>query len=339
MNDKNRNNTIDAIRGFAIILVVIGHILNGFDRNNIVYNILWSIQIPLFVCISGYLSGVKSRTKSNQEGFKLILKRFRMYVIPFFSWILIAEIIIKGNFNIALIIDKILYILNHIYDGGLWFLITIFMIELVTTLSKIIAEKANSTINKNILFYSLSILFVGVLGVQSLLGSSFLEPRLTIYYMPYYLAAHFVGNILKDKSNYALITKIFINGSIPIYCYAICNYELIRLTGILEYGIRYCTGFTGIVIVSYYFSKLTNEKKKMLSFIGRYTLEIYATHYIFLYALKVPTNLNLLLSINGILYLVLAFFIISVCTLIVISLLKKISILNFIAYGKIKHCD
>ena len=60
---KKRNEFIDILKGYAIILVVLGHSLqygcgllpnNQFFSNNI-FKIIYTFHMPLFVLISGYL--------------------------------------------------------------------------------------------------------------------------------------------------------------------------------------------------------------------------------------------------------------------------------------------
>ena len=48
---KKRIEWIDVFKGFAIIMVVYGHIL----FNNKIVNLLYTIHLPMFMFISGYL--------------------------------------------------------------------------------------------------------------------------------------------------------------------------------------------------------------------------------------------------------------------------------------------
>ena len=56
---KERISTLDAIRGLAIFLVVLGHSVqfNVPDPfNNPVFKIIYSFHMPLFISVSGYLA-------------------------------------------------------------------------------------------------------------------------------------------------------------------------------------------------------------------------------------------------------------------------------------------
>ena len=53
---KNRNVVLDYSRGMAALFVVISHVImkyEGYD-NNVFYNICYSLQIPLFMLVSGF---------------------------------------------------------------------------------------------------------------------------------------------------------------------------------------------------------------------------------------------------------------------------------------------
>lgn len=53
----DRNNSVDELRGIAILLVVIGHVIQyvfspeGFD-NNFIFRIAYSFHMPLFMFIA-----------------------------------------------------------------------------------------------------------------------------------------------------------------------------------------------------------------------------------------------------------------------------------------------
>lgn len=58
---ENRSENIDVIKGEGILLVVVGHIIqyvickeNAF--NNVIFSVIYSFHMPLFMFVSGYLS-------------------------------------------------------------------------------------------------------------------------------------------------------------------------------------------------------------------------------------------------------------------------------------------
>ena len=69
-----RNNSIDFVKGILILSVVLGHVLLGGVRQNILRYMIYSIHMPLFIAMSGYLLNTdKLKTMSVKE---LIKKYF-----------------------------------------------------------------------------------------------------------------------------------------------------------------------------------------------------------------------------------------------------------------------
>ena len=54
MNQKSRSLTIDATKGMAILLVMVGHVLVwNHMEDGIIYDVIKVIQMPLFILVSG----------------------------------------------------------------------------------------------------------------------------------------------------------------------------------------------------------------------------------------------------------------------------------------------
>lgn len=54
-----RDYRFDALKGLATLVVVFGHVMQfgtkGYESTSL-FNAIWSIQIPLFMIVSGYFS-------------------------------------------------------------------------------------------------------------------------------------------------------------------------------------------------------------------------------------------------------------------------------------------
>lgn len=60
---ENRNQFVDIMRGIAMLLVVLGHTMTGCSvdsQKSFLFNIIWSLQMPLFILISGYVTKYKA---------------------------------------------------------------------------------------------------------------------------------------------------------------------------------------------------------------------------------------------------------------------------------------
>lgn len=65
---QNRIAYIDALRGFAILLVIVGHLIQfnySSGIENPIFNIIYSFHMPLFFFISGC---ARSISESNRGG-------------------------------------------------------------------------------------------------------------------------------------------------------------------------------------------------------------------------------------------------------------------------------
>ena len=75
----NRNQLVDIMRGIAMLLVVLGHTMTGCTvdlQKSFLFNIIWSLQMPLFILISGFVTKY-SRPISDGKGlWKYVKRRF-----------------------------------------------------------------------------------------------------------------------------------------------------------------------------------------------------------------------------------------------------------------------
>ena len=93
---KKRVEYIDVARGIAIILMVIGHIL---DINNIFRKIIFSFHMPIFIIISGYFYK-DSSTKD------FIINTIKKLVIPYVIAVLCFDIIDSYEKGIIYILTR-----------------------------------------------------------------------------------------------------------------------------------------------------------------------------------------------------------------------------------------
>ena len=86
---KERDRSLDAVKGFAMLLVFLGHCLvwNNLSANDpYVYDFIKAVQMPLFMIVSGYLAGLGMKKRTFAETAGLIGKRAVSYLLPFFVW-------------------------------------------------------------------------------------------------------------------------------------------------------------------------------------------------------------------------------------------------------------
>ena len=81
---KERLLYIDNLKGFAILLVVLGHCIQfrepDYDSNWL-FRIIYSFHMPLFFIISGYVSH-----QNDIQIESLVTKRAKQLLLPYFIW-------------------------------------------------------------------------------------------------------------------------------------------------------------------------------------------------------------------------------------------------------------
>lgn len=100
---NRRIGYIDQIKGLAIFLVVLAHVMAMTYQNwevvlqhkNVApllwWRIIYSFHMPLFFCVSGYLCSIK-------KGYtKFVRNKVRSLIIPFSSFFILESIIYKNQ--------------------------------------------------------------------------------------------------------------------------------------------------------------------------------------------------------------------------------------------------
>jgi len=206
--ESKRNEKVDIIRGLAILMVILGHTITSKFisdyENNYLYKIIFSLQIPLFMIISGYVT-IFTKPLNTVKSFGLyVVKRAVSYLLPWFVWTIILRGVLLDSWTITNIPSKFNYLLWHM-DTGYWFLFSLWTICMIWGISSFIANKFAQKDLPNIIITSFIaiVLGLGLLAVGITLGLSFLSIKFTLYYLPFffigYLFSKFYPIIEKKK--------------------------------------------------------------------------------------------------------------------------------------------
>lgn len=293
---KTRNQSVDVLRGIAMLLVVLGHTMTGSTVNSeqsFVFNIIWSLQMPLFFIISGYVTKY-SRGITDAKGiWRFFVRRTTAYMVPWLVWTFVIRGIIFGQ-GALLNISKLVYSM----DSGYWFLFSIYIISIIFGISEFIASKLNKTqtVIKTVVLTSVFyIIGAGILmAIGIIMGMSFLCIKLTLYYMPFYLVGYVFGQfeekLFEIKSASKIIDVVAAVLSI-IFVFLIAKFNLFTISdGLFGIIIRMIASITGCVTVCNLVVKLTNNNhgKVLIGFkwVGVHSLEVYLIHYLLLNLLR-----------------------------------------------------
>ena len=337
---ENRNQFVDIMRGIAMLLVVLGHTMTGCtvdSQKSFIFNIIWSLQMPLFILISGYVTKY-SRPISNSKGlWKYVKRRTVAYMLPWAVWSFLVRGIIFGE-------DDFLNVKHLLWnmDSGYWFLATIWTISMIFGIASFIAERLSkeNLLKRQIVF--LGFYLVGMIllvGIGAILGFSFFAIKLTLYYMPFYYAGFLYGQF-DDRMKESEIGKKIIDSVIAI-CFVVWLFIILRFSlyemsdGGFAIILRAATSLAGCIAVCGLCKGIFSSKMGGLAWVGEHSLEVYLTHYLLLSLIKLD-EAPILYSPVG-LGMVLANYVITVeLTVMAIVMINPNAVLRFVLFGKKK---
>lgn len=180
MSSFNRQIWADNLKGFLILVVVLGHALQlslGDDCfDNHLLNIICSFQMPVFFAVSGYFAfPPRNRTIG-----KSIIRRTQQLLIPFFIWSLI-QFVLDGEYTLVKLVGIVLF-----PDGYFWFLWALFFIFLLFTFSEALSEKLK--INISVVVISMCLFLAGIMVVFEIRYFGF---QFIAYYFLFYVIGYF----------------------------------------------------------------------------------------------------------------------------------------------------
>lgn len=323
---KKRFDLIDAMKGFAILLVVFGHaIQNGtkaFD-DNIFFKIIYAFHMPLFMFLAG--SVVTYSAKMPARIF--LKKKYLALVIPFISWYL-ASYFINGAYH-TIAFGKYSSRVIFSPDYGLWFLWILFanFCFLVLTLK----------ISRGIGFWAFPLVFFLV----EWMPFNFLGIGLLKIHFAYFLLGYFTMKYSKYFQKYSLIIGIFSLAIFPTLASQWHRTEGFKFAPLLRellkkfefmytyemtiYLLNVILALSGIAI-TYVLVRYVIKNSLFYSlfcWLGMYTLDIYVSHQFLLYGI----------GKSGIKIFSSAIFALCSSLILAVFILRKNNMLNFLFLG------
>lgn len=377
LNKKaGRDISLDAVKGFAILLVMLGHciVLNGL-ADPYLYDAIAAVQMPLFMAVSGYIAGLKKPEAVERPDLAkraaVLGKRSINYLVPFFSWMVIV--------SFPHCLKELKTELFHL-DYGLWFLATLWIVNLVCMIAafpadfaeykycqrrmkkqgcnviqknQTVSDNAESTVKCNsglwlrfIIFCLVVLCFYIGFFLQARSGNTFLSPSLTVRYLPFYVAAYLfayhIRPVLQKKETGRLVGHTGLVNVLWLLClaafvYLVYAFDMVVVTGITTLVVQMAASFLGVFVCFYGIAHFCRGRlQKLLAFVGQYTLEIYVLHFRFARILHLSEKNLTPFHADTILWVVAAFVVMSVLTVIFISALKQLWITDFLCFGKIR---
>lgn len=295
---RNRNVYIDIVKSVAIFMVVLGHSLQFTLPDNerfssLLFIMIYSMHMPLFVSISGYLFYYQTQKYSCKELIKNKLRTIGLPALSFSILIVLAQLIIiwlKGNLSF----DSSINCVGNYFLKGVWFLWALLIISVIyCCLIKLDLSKT-------------------VLGTMLMIPFSFFVPNVSIanwciYLMPFFGIGYIFNRLdishrIHQNQYFLFVLSCFIwfctlplmlNKEALIYNSGTYIFVSDMDSQVMRNLTRFTSGFTGscailllinmIVSINQHFvlggGKFENIYKSFLNtmlFLGRSTLHIYA---------------------------------------------------------------
>lgn len=336
-----RNQFVDIMRGIAMLLVVLGHTMTDCtvdSQQSFLFNIIWSLQMPLFILISGYVTKY-SRPISDGKGlWKYIKRRTSAYILPWAVWSFVVRGIIFGQ-------DGFLNIRSLLWsmDSGYWFLATIWTISMIFGIASFVAERlSKKTVPKKqaVLLVCYLAGMALLVGIGALFGFSFFAIKLTLYYMPFYFAGFLYGQFddkIMESENSKKIVDCVVAACFVIWLYIILRYSLYDMADSgFAVILRAATSLAGCIAVCGLCKGIFSDKiGGMLAWVGEHSLEIYLMHYLFLSLIKLDST-PVLYSPVGLSLVIMNYIITVALTAMIIMALNRNKVMRFALTGKKK---
>lgn len=327
---KHRINYIDRIKGFAIFIVVLAHVLLlSFNLgNSLVYRFCASFEMPLFMFVSGFVAYIQSDGGANR---KRLVKRFLAYICPAFiiSYALsLYGYIILGSRDINMI-DTL--------TGGYWYLKALAIFVCLQA----ILIKCKRVWMEFLLIAVAECMFLIGWKANPILHQLFCLEHCFFFYpffmMGYYFRRFNLVEMLKAKN------WIFTISVIGFICLLNANIEIHALRFISERIVR---PTLAILTITYLFAIRENENSKVeqwLNNIGTKTLDIYIYHGTLVLGAYSCFDMkfikqNEIMMANPLSYLIVAILItlfLAYASIGIGTLVRKSEILGKLIYGKI----
>lgn len=273
---------IDELKGLAIILVVLGHIVDGEEAFRSLYQFIYSFHMPLFMFLAGCTTFI-SYQRSEMSNIKFIWKRFANIMIPYFAWAFLYPIIFCRPIEMIdwqNIICKV-FITNRMF----WFLPVLFGLSIMLVcyhqLSACLDRKrCDSKRNDNFVTFLHSvfacIIVATILTMLMFVTGYQLFRDMVGFFIPFFVAVFYMEyEWVRDLASqrYTVIAALL------VYVLLIGKFDFDNIsieTSLLRMILGMC--FTVVLLQVFIKMSFHSVIKEQLAFLGKNTLLTYILH-------------------------------------------------------------
>ena len=316
---QNRIVYIDALRGFAILLVIVGHLIQfnySSGIENPIFNIIYSFHMPLFFFISGCSRSISESVKGANKTIKQLIqfywKSFISMIVPALSWTYIVPLFFTNKVEFP--------------EFKFWFLEVLFVIMIIWGGYSLLYNKLGRRMWVMCLFM-VAIATAFIVGIK----------RIPIMYLAMFVFGYyFQSNNWLCKIHHHIYSILCV-----IFCLSV-GYFKYSFNGI-ESVQRVWLEFPLSIIAAMCLARLLYSIEllpkfnylKVLAYIGNKTIGIYLCHFFFLNISVLSVSVEPINSsiIQFLLLLIIALGISWIC-IIIENITKRFELLYGILYGK-----
>lgn len=333
---KERLIWLDSLKGWLILIVVIGHAIQyclpeGACENNYWWNLIYSFHMPAFMAASGF---VNYRPTRNGGGILTICKR-RSYqlLVPFLLWSLIKWLL-SGAHSFGGFIHS-----TFTSGGFFWFLWALWVITIIFIIGENFSQKFK--IKQEIIIGAIALVLVGIMVILDfrMFGFQFIAYYFLFYAFGYYCNKY--RNLL--TTNKVVMLKLFlvwlVMGSfwnmhdLPFFLKGVPFVP----SSLLQYAYRFATAFVAIYLIFCTAPLLLEARTKVnekMAHIGLISLGIYVVHLTLIIPMS-PWLVRILPNVPMVVVILISFLLASIISITIVELLNKNKYTSRYLLGKI----
>lgn len=332
-----RNDSIDILRGWLIVFVIIGHVVLGSVHDNIIRYSIYAFHMPLFIGLSGYLI---NPTTLRQSALLELLRRYWwrvllpfLFAFVFYCGILLFHAYQEERFTSSLVLS---YLATPYYH--LWFVPTL----VIWVIAFWASLKLNFPIVISLILCAIAtLIWASTPRVEEWFLLAPLLSKKVVYFFLFFVFGAYLrsapsNKILRIASDFKVLPLAVIVGCACVYLLNIgIDKSPLRATVWLVMNLLLIVVFTQAVTkqMNIKTTKKTRKKSSImtstLASIGRNSLPIYLWHVAPLFILK---GFDIHQSHVLAYYLASIVLVTSICT-VILKLENKSRFLNRVLYG------
>jgi fucose 4-O-acetylase-like acetyltransferase len=285
VKDGERDLLFDAMKGFGILLVIMGHALQQSSpqyADNFAFGLIYSFHMPLFFFVSGYIFQAGLERKK-LLAFPFLQKKARALVVPFLSWYLIFGLWrgLPPGMTLAEYVQR--FVETPAY--GYWFLWVLFLCFVLFLPLAWMQQRVNAK-------WQLGLLIISYLCARLIRGlptNDYGLVLLKIHYF-YFAVGFFICCWRKPLAIFKswwpeiclvgfllMIPHYRSGGELPLHRWLVAHHRhrAAMFTDVFIYSLAlFGIGSVATIVKSL----MPGTVGRSLAWIGRYTLDIYVIH-------------------------------------------------------------